>query len=168
MNRDPCQTMEELLVDFADDALTGAEATRVREHVAQCPHCRATVEALRQSLEVAQTIWLDNAREVSRTGASQSRNWRYALVAACILLGGGTLLYRTTSQQPAGNAPTPAEIENRIAASGRAARLLARIDQLETQASLREVAESQYRYIVERYPDTPAATSARLKLESHR
>jgi len=168
MNRDTCQSLEERLVDFADDALTGAEATRVHKHLEQCAHCRATVEALRQSLEVAQTIWLDNALEVSQTRALRSHKWRYGLVAACILLAVGTLLYRPTSQQPAARAPTLAEIENRIAASGRAARLLARIDQLETQASLREVAENQYRYIVEKYPDTPAATSARLKLESHR
>jgi anti-sigma factor RsiW len=168
MNRDSCQTLEELLVDFADDALTGAEAARVREHVAQCPHCRATVEALRQSLECAQTIWQDNARHVGRARAPRSRKWHYVAAAASILLAVGALTYWPSRPQSAPSAPTLTEIENRIAASGRAARLLARVDQLETQASLQEVAASQYRYIAERYPDTTAAAAARLKLESLR
>ncbi|UCD52769.1 MAG: zf-HC2 domain-containing protein, partial [Phycisphaerales bacterium] len=71
MKRDSCQTVEELLVDFADEALTGAEAARVREHIDQCPHCRATVAALRQSLQCAQAIWQDNALPAAR-----SRPWR--------------------------------------------------------------------------------------------
>lgn len=166
MNRDSCQTIEELLVDFADDALTGAETARVRAHIEQCPPCRATVEALRQSLACAQTIWQDNTRHRRRTRALQSHRWRYVAVAAGILLAAGTLAYWPARHRPTGDAPTLAEIENRIDVSGRAARLLARIDQLETQASLRDVAESQYRYIMEKYPDTAAAESARLKLKS--
>jgi hypothetical protein len=81
-------------------------------------------------------------------------------------LAAGALFYRPTPELPAPSPPTLAEIENRIAASGRAARLLARIDQLDTQAALRDVARSQYQYLVEKYPDTTAAAAARLKLES--
>ena len=168
MNQDSCQAMEEWLVDFADDALTGAEAARVREHLAQCSHCRATVEALRQSLKATEMIWQANARDAGRTRTTRRGRWRYVAAAAGVLLAAGILAHRPARHQPAPSEPTLAEIESRIAASGRAARLLARIDQLETQASLREVAESQYRYIVERYPDTTAAASARLKLESLR
>ena len=168
MNRDACQTIEELLVDFADETLTGAEADRVREHVERCPHCRTTVEALKQSLTCAETIWQANAHDVGQTRTRRSHGWRYIAAAAGILLAAGALLYRPARHQPAPSAPTLAEIENRIAASGRAARLLARVDQLETQASLRNVAESQYQYIVEKYPDTTAADSARLKLKSLR
>jgi len=156
MNRDSCQTIEDLLVDFADGALTGADE--------QCPHCRETVEALRQSLAAAETIWQDNAGHVAR--APRSRKWHYVAAAASIALAVGTLLYRPTPPQPAPSAPTLAEIENDIATAGRAARLLARVDQLETQTSLQHVAASQYRYIAERYPDTVAAASAQLKLKS--
>jgi len=166
MNRETCQAIEEQLVDFADDALTGADTARVREHVEQCPHCRAMAEALRQSLQCAEVIWRDNADPVVRAGALPAQRWPYVAAAAGILLAVGTLLYRPTPRAPAPSAPTLAEIENRIATSGRAARLLARIDQLETQASLRDVAASQYRYLVEKYPDTTAAAAARLKLES--
>jgi hypothetical protein len=168
MKRDPCQTIEELLVDFADEALTGAEAARVRDHVGQCPQCRATVTALRQSLQCAQTIWQDNLPPVQSGSKPVLRalRWRYVAAAAGILLAVGTLTYWPSRPEPAPSGPTLAEIESRIAASGRAARLLARVDQLETQASLQPVAASQYRYIAERYPDTTAAASARLKLES--
>lgn len=168
MNRQTCQAMEELLVDFADDTLTGAEAARVCEHIEQCPDCRATVAALRQSLECAQTIWQDNAARIGRTRGVGSRQWHYVAAAAGILLAVGTLCYWPCGHQPAPNAPTLAEIEIRIAESGHAARLLARVDQLETQASLRDVAESQYRYILERYPNTAAAESVHRKLESFR
>ena len=166
MNRDACQTMEELLVDFADEALPSDQAAKVREHVEQCPHCRATVEALTQSLAMAQTIWQDNAHDVGQIRARQSHRWRYIAAAASILLAVGTLSYWPARHAPTADVPTLAEIENHIAAAGRAARLLARVDQLETQTPLRDVAESQYRYIVETYPDTGAAESARLKLKS--
>ena len=55
-----------------------------------------------------------------------------------------------------------------MAQSARAARLLATVDQLDSQASLRDVAESQYRYILAKYPETSAAKAAQLKLESLR
>jgi ElaB/YqjD/DUF883 family membrane-anchored ribosome-binding protein len=168
MNHGSCQMIEELLVDFADDALTGDEAVQVREHLKECPHCRATIEALRQSLEAAQTIWQENARDVGRARAFSPHKWRYVAVAAGILLAIGALFYRPGRHQPATGGPTLAEIENRVAASGRAARLLVTVDQLESQASLRDVAQSQYRYILEKYPKTAAAEAARLKLKSLR
>jgi len=170
MNRDACQSMEEWLVDFADDALAGAEAARVREHIEQCPPCRSTVAALRQSLKAAETIWQENLGELhGRRGRTRRwRMWRYVAAAAGIALAVGTVFYRPTRHQPATDVPTLAEIENHVAASGRAARLLARVDQLETQTSLRDVAKSQYRYILEKYPVTDAAESARVKLKSLR
>ncbi|UCD52874.1 MAG: zf-HC2 domain-containing protein [Phycisphaerales bacterium] len=168
MNRDSSQNIKELLIDFADGVLTDAEATQIRAHLEQCPDCCATAQALRQSLQCAQAIWQDNALPAARSRPWRLQKWPYVAAAAGIFLAVGILLYRPTPQPPAPSAPTLAEIEDRIAASGRAARLLARVDQLETQALLRDVAQSQYRYLVEKYPDTPAAAAARLKLESLR
>ncbi len=168
MNRQTCQAMEELLVDFADEALTGAEAARVRAHIEQCPHCRATLTALRQSLAAARTIWQDNVGDVSRSRVPRSHKWRYAAAAAGILLAIGVLVHQTARHQPTAGAPTMTEIEKRIAESGHAAGLLARIGQLETQTSQQDVARGQYRYLAEKYPDTTAAESARRKLKSLR
>jgi len=167
MNHETCQTLEEQLVDFADDALTGIEAERVGRHVAQCSDCRATVDALRQSLRCAQAIWQDNARPVSRTRRLPLWRWPY-LAAAGVLLAVGALLYRSTSPLPAPDAPTLTKIEDQITASAGAARLLIAAGQLETQPSLRDVVISQYQYIVEKYPDTAAAAPAHLKLKALR
>ena len=146
--------------------LTGPEADRVRDHVAQCPHCRETVEALRQSLEIAQTIWQDNAQDVGRARARRSHKWRHIAAAAGILLAIGILAQRTPPNQSPPAAPTMDEIERRIAEAGHAASLLAAVDGLETLPALREVAERQYKYIVDNYPDTPVAEPARLKLQA--
>jgi anti-sigma-K factor RskA len=168
MNRDSCHVMEELLVDFADDTLAGEEATQVREHLKQCPQCREMVEALRQSLKVAQTIWQDNTRHGGRARALPSHRWHYVAVAAVIALAAGAAFFWSARHKPTANAPTLAEIENRMTESARAARLLVTVDQLESQPSLRDVAESQYHYIVQKYPETAAAKAAQLKLESLR
>ncbi|MHC4517586.1 MAG: anti-sigma factor family protein [Planctomycetota bacterium] len=168
MNRDPCPEMDEKLVDFADGVLSGVEAAGVRQHLAQCAQCRATVEALRQSLEAAQSIWQDNTAPTSRVRTLPSHRWRYVAAAACVALAVGGVFFWPARRQPAANPPTMAEIENRIAASASAARMLAAAGQLETQTALRDVTESQYRYIVDKYPDTPAAEPARRKLESLR
>jgi len=166
MNRDSCQAIEELLVDFADASLDAEEAARVREHIGQCPQCRATVEALKQSLETAQAIWRDNACTVGRTRALPL-HWRhYVAVAAAVVLAVGSLAYWPSRRPAPADAPTLAEIEDRMTQSAQAARLLVTVEQLESQASLRDVTESQYRYILAKYPETSAAKSAQLKLAS--
>jgi hypothetical protein len=168
MKRDTCQAMEEWLVDFADETLTGPEADRVRKHVEQCPHCCEMVDALRQSLDIAQTIWLDNAQGIGPARTPRSHKWRYVAAAATILLAVGILAHSPPRQPPSAPTPTLAEIENRIAEAGHAARLLAKVQQLEVRTSRLDMARSQYRYIAERYPNTAAAESARLKLRSLR
>ena len=170
MNPDRCPEIEEKLVDFADGVLSGAEAERVREHIEQCVDCRATVEALGQSLEAAQAIWQDNLRndQAGRDPARRIHMAHYLAAAACVALAVTGAFYWPTRHQPVDSAPTLAEIESQIAASASAARMLAAVDKLGTQPALREIAKSQYRYIIDKYPDTPAAEPARLKLESLR
>lgn len=166
MNRNPCPEMEERLVDFADGALSGTEAAEVHEHIGQCASCRATVEALTQSLEAARAIWQDSLCDCHEN--PRPHRWRYVAAAACVALAVGAALYWSTRHQPVTSVPTMAEIENQIAASASAARMLAAVERLGTQPALREIAESQYRYIIDKYPDTPAAEPARLKLEALR
>jgi anti-sigma-K factor RskA len=151
MNRAFCQTIEARLVDLE-----------------QCPTCRAMVDALRQSLRCADVIWQDNWRDAQTLPASGVGAWRYIAVAACIVVAAGGLWCWSVRRKPVTKTPTLAEMEQHISAAGAAARLLAATDQLQMQASLRDVTESQYRYILEKYPDTKAAVQARLKLESPR
>lgn len=168
MNRDSCQAIEERLVDFTDGTLAGDEEERVQAHIEHCPHCRATVEALRQSLRCAEVIWRDNLCDTQAVRVRPHRLWRRLAVAASTLLACGLAMFWSSRPRPLLEAPTLAEIEQRIAAAGTAARLLAATDQLEAQASLRGMAENQYRYILAKYPDTEAAVEARLRLKSFR
>ncbi len=168
MNRDSCQAIEEMLVDFADGVLAHDEAERVGAHIEHCPHCRALLEALKQSLRCAEVIWQDNRYGTQAVRVSPWRLGRYGAIAAGVVLSLGSVLVWFAHQKPAAKALTLAEMEHRIAAAGTAARLLAATDQFETQASLRDAAQSQYRYIVSQYPDTEAAVQARLKLKSFR
>jgi len=167
MNRDRCPEIQEKLVDFADGILSDDEAARIRGHIEQCAHCRATVEALGRSLETARAIWQDNLRDGRRS--RRPHRWRYVAAAACVAIAvSGTFFFWSARRQPAASPPTMADIENQIAASASAARMLAAVDKLGTQPALRDIAESQYRYIIDKYPHTPAAEPARLKLESLR
>ena len=166
MNRNPCPEMEEKLVDFADGVLSGDAAAEVREHLEQCGPCRTTVEALGQSLETAQAIWQDNLHD--RHGSLRPHRWHYVATAACVALAIGGAFYWPGRHQPAPRPLMMADIESHIAASASAARMLAAIRTVETQTALRDVAKNQYRYIVDKYPDTAAAEPARRKLESLR
>ena len=169
MNHDTCQTVEAWLVDFADDTLPSDPAARVQAHLAQCPTCRATVEALHQSLAIAQTIWQDTARDVGQSQPRRLSLWHYGAVAAAILLALSTLFYRPGGRpQPAAPSPSLADIERQMIEAASAARLLVATEQMAAQPTLRDVAESQYRHIVEKYPDTAAAEPARLKLQALR
>jgi len=58
-----------------------------------------------------------------------------------------------------------AEIEREITESGSAARLLAAADLLAKYPDAKTIVERQYRYIVETYPETPAAAKAKLRIE---
>jgi len=60
-----------------------------------------------------------------------------------------------------------AEIERKIARAGRAARLLAATDLLARHSSDRQIVKDQYSYIAETYPQTAAATKAKLQIESY-
>jgi len=130
MNRDSCQAIEEMLVDFADGVLAHDEAERVSAHIEHCPHCRALLEALRQSLRCAEAIWQDNLSDTQTVRVRPRKLWRYVAVAAGVVLSLGSILIWFARQKPTVKTPTLAEMEYRIAAAGTAARLLAATDQL--------------------------------------
>ena len=185
MNPEPCREMEESLVDYADGALPPEESRRVAEHIERCDACRRTVEALRESIRIAGAVWQDTlqdiepvcsdaarrfSKECALAGTLQTRvwSWRYAAIAASILLViGGTLLWSVRSRR-ASAPPTLAEMERQISESATAARLLAATEVMKDQARELDVSEAQYRHILEYYPNTDAAAQVRLKLKSIR
>lgn len=58
-----------------------------------------------------------------------------------------------------------AEIERKIMESGSAARLLAAAELLAEYPDAQLIVKQQYRYIVETYPETPAAAKAKSKIQ---
>ena len=167
--KESCDSFAELLVDYADGRLGAEQSIRVADHLAECDDCRTLAEALRKSLELAQVIWQDNLSETesiripapARTGW---RSWpRYA--AAAILIVSAIFITTNMMEKPAKDQPTFAEIERRITEAGNAARLLAAADLLVGYSNVETIVKQQYRRIVETYPDTSAASKARLQVE---
>ncbi len=169
MNPEPCREMEERLIDYADGTLLPEESRRVAQHIAQCEGCRRAVEALRESIQIADAVWQDTLHNAEATRLPPSRRlrmwkWWYAAAAGFVLAIGGTLFWSGRSTR-APAPPTLAEMERQISESATAARLLAATNVLQEQTREADMAEAQYRHIVEQYPNTDAAAQVRLKLK---
>ncbi|MHC4113429.1 MAG: anti-sigma factor family protein [Planctomycetota bacterium] len=166
-----CKEIEQMLVDYADGQLSPSESSEVAAHLAKCEDCRRTLEALKRSLELAGVIWEDGLAETEAIRipvpekVRKVRWLRYAGVAASILLvvgisGVWRALVRPTEQEP-----TFAEIERRISDSASATRLLAAADMLAKYSDSEAIAKRQYHYVVKKYPETPAAAEAKLRIK---
>jgi anti-sigma factor RsiW len=57
MTERECETIRDLLVDYADGELAAADGQRVAAHLESCPDCRAEMRLLQRSLEVARAVW---------------------------------------------------------------------------------------------------------------
>ncbi|MHC4154252.1 MAG: anti-sigma factor family protein [Planctomycetota bacterium] len=167
-----CEHIDKLLVDYADGELSASESSQVAEHICKCQRCRRTVQALQRSLDLAGIVWADGLEEIRgaglpRTKAAPRIRWcRYAAVAAGILIVVGIwIVWPTPTTRPKDAVPKMAEIERTIQEAGRAARLLAAAELLGEYPDAKSIAEQQYRYIVETYPQTPAATQAKPRIQ---
>ncbi|MBA7668713.1 hypothetical protein ES703_76828 [subsurface metagenome] len=166
-----CEDISEMLVDYADGQLSASESSEVAEHLVKCESCRRTLEALQHSLELTGVIWEDGLAETKTIRIPIPRKviklrWpRYAAIAASILLVLTSAVVWRALVKPTEKEPTFAEIERKITEAGNAARLLAATDLLAQYTDAKTVANHQYRYILETYPDTTAATAAKSRIE---
>lgn len=166
-----CKEIEQMLVDYADGRLSPGESSEVAAHLAKCEDCRRTLEALKRSLELAGVIWEDGLAEteairipIPRT--ARKFQWpKYAAIAAGILLVVTISGLWRALVRPTGQEPTFAEIERRISDSASATRLLAAADMLAKYTDTKAIANRQYHYVVKKYPQTPAAAEAKLRIE---
>jgi anti-sigma factor RsiW len=60
-NGDACSQIQANLAAFEDGELTGEQAHRVKEHVADCPRCVSTLEALREQDRLISWEWRESA-----------------------------------------------------------------------------------------------------------
>jgi hypothetical protein len=184
MTEETCNRVANLLVEYADGELSGADADRVAAHLAECPGCQAELRLLQRSLELAQTIWQGTVPifpqgkwDCPPPNKLGRRRIQVAIgVAACLaLLAAAATPWlftsgesdsqvtdraeNTTEPEPQQiKAPQPVEdfdIETFIARAGRRARLAASAELLATQPGLKEYKEQAERYLAEAYNGTP-------------
>lgn len=173
-----CQAVsKEELVAYADGDLSPSKAERIAEHVAACPDCQAVLEALERSLQVAQAIWKTGQARWPETHSfdkirADRRSFRkvIALAASALLVLASSILWRVLSE-PGDHTRTISEEEKiaelrlKIADSSDAARLLAAAELLSRYPDAEGGVRRRYHRIVDAYPETAAATEARLKLQ---
>jgi predicted anti-sigma-YlaC factor YlaD len=166
-----CEEIRMLLVDYADGELSGAEGERVTAHLTECPACRELVEGLRKSLGLAEVVWNDNAAEVEKIAGGRIPrvrrvSWRRYVAAAAGIVVIGAICLMQLREEPAVESPqTFEEIDRKISDVGSAARILAATELLAESGNFKDIVQQQYRYIVERYPETPAGVEAQLRIQ---
>lgn len=168
--KESCDSLAELLVDYADGLLPDEQSAKVADHLAECDNCRTLAESLQKSLELAEVIWQDNLNQPPETisiptlARTNQRSWpRYA--AAAIIIISAIFIAANMMKKPPKDQPTLAQIEQKIRDAGAAARLLAAADLLGGYPNTETIAKQQYRRIAETYPDTPAAAKAKSQIE---
>lgn len=172
MKNGDCKQIEELLVDFADGVLDEFDEKLVKRHLDGCQDCRQTVEALEESLSMAQVIWDDN---LDKSATKRHRHTlRYIQIAAGVLFAIGLFLagFHANDNDKTGDVeiaqaaslPTFADIKLQIEMEGIAARLLAKADLIKRNPdrvpNADEHVQNEYRHIVKMYPETATAKQA--------
>ena len=165
-----CENIEQMLVDYANGRLSQSDSSKITEHLAQCTNCRRLYNGLQKSLDLAGVIWADSLAEtenihIPATKTRKIRWPRYAVIAASILLVATASVVWHTLTRPKVNELTFAEIERKIIESGNAARLLAAAELLSENPKAETIVKQQYQHIVETYPETTAATKAKLRIK---
>ena len=164
-----CEDIEQMLVDYADGQLSPSDSCKVTEHLAKCERCRRLLAGLQKSLELAGVIWADAHTETENIRLPVTKNrkipWlRYAAIAASILVVATTSIVWHILVRSKGSELTFAEIERKVTESGSAARLLAAAELLSEYPEAEIIVKQQYQHIVEAYPETTAATKAKLRI----
>lgn len=166
-----CEDIEKILVDYSDGVLSREETSLVSQHLEKCQNCRNLLRALERSLELSSVIWEDNLADIEKVNIPVSpkvkkTHWlRYTSIAASVLIAVTAGILWCSSHKPVEKPKelTFEQIEKNINDSANAARLLAATELLADYPDYREIVESQYRYIAQTYPGTPAAEKIKLK-----
>ena len=165
-----CGYIERMLVDYADGRLSAGESRQVAEHLASCEGCRAMLDALGRSLELAGVIWQDGLAEAEGISIGRrkagGRAWRrYAAAAAgIIVIFAASVLWLAEKKGPK-QEMSFGEIERSIVDAGGAARLLAVTERLARYADAGALVKRQYQHIIDEYPNTAAAAEARRRMQ---
>ena len=162
-----CERLADRFVDYVDGELPEEEAHRMTQHLADCEHCRRTVQAMERSLGLARVIWSDNLGDTEPAAkpalVPRGRRIRFCAVAASILIVGSAVIFTVLNRHP-GHPPISVEkLEEQIVHAGVAAELLAATQILARCEGTESIVDNQYRYILREYAGTPAAESIRAQ-----
>ncbi len=165
-----CEYIERMLVDYADGELSAGESRQVAEHLAGCERCRAMLEALGRSLELAGVIWRDGLAETEGISLGRrkggGRLWlRYVAAAAGIIVIFGASIFWPVGKKGPKQERSLYEIERSIVDAGGAARLLAVTERLAQYADAGALVKRQYQHIIDEYPNTAAAAEAKRRMQ---
>ncbi len=166
-----CEEIQEMLVDYADGGLSPGQSSEVVEHLETCENCRNLMAALQKSLDLATVVWEDGLKETedakipARQKTAKIHWFRYAAVAASILIVVTTSIVWREMNKPQKVELSFDEIERNISESANAARLLAATELLTDYPDAKEIVQQQYSYIAETYPRTSAAAKIKLNIQ---
>jgi len=72
-----CQELVELVTDYLEGALPGAEVERFESHLAICPGCSTYVDQFRETIRLTGRLREDDLEPAAReTLLSQFRTWK--------------------------------------------------------------------------------------------
>ena len=73
MTSKSCNSISELLTEYADGELPAADARRIADHLADCPACRAELRLLSRSLDLAREVWQESAACAAAPGTASAK-----------------------------------------------------------------------------------------------
>jgi len=72
-----CQELVELVTDYLEGALPGADVERFESHLAICPGCSTYVDQFRETIRLTGRLRVDDLEPAARdTLLAQFRNWK--------------------------------------------------------------------------------------------
>lgn len=169
MTNEPCGPLADLLVDYADGELSSAEAEAVAEHLAHCPACRARLERLERSLDLARVVWQESFVVPPSGGRFRLKPALFAGAAALLLVSAIRFLPRQPgpevvplSREAVVEPVDHADFEKLLAREVQAARLAASADLLASHSAVASYQRDALAYLASAYPDTePGRLAAR-------
>jgi predicted anti-sigma-YlaC factor YlaD len=176
MTSKTCDRLADLLVDYADGELPGAQAAQVEQHLATCPACRASLQRLEHSLDLARGIWRESL--VGPPSGPSGKRFRLkpvlqtslAACAAALLLAVGVWLFsrspspeiRQTARKTFTEPAEEIDLHALLAREVQAARLAASVNQLASSSAAPSYQREAMEYLASAYPDTePGRWAAR-------
>jgi predicted anti-sigma-YlaC factor YlaD len=72
-----CQEIVELVTAYLEDAVSAVQRQRIEEHLVDCPGCRAYIDQMRVTIELAGRVDHEELDEDARVALlSAFRSWR--------------------------------------------------------------------------------------------